>query len=115
MPNDERPSQNTDRELWREPHPDPPGSYYANSIHVTEGGGIGINVGGTVIVRTLAQWHALEAQLAEARYRIRDANESLEDVGEEVQRAHYGARSGTRGVESSEVRPRRAIARQSLE
>ena len=46
---------NTDRELWREK----PGGYYANSIHVTEGGGIGINVGGTVIVRTLAQWHAL--------------------------------------------------------
>ncbi len=67
MPNDERPSQNTDRELWREPHPDPPGSYYANSIHVTQQGGIGINVGGTVFVRSLAQWHALEAQLAEVR------------------------------------------------
>lgn len=46
MPNDrassEMPAQNTDRELWRES----PGDYYANSIHLTESGGIGINVGG---------------------------------------------------------------------
>lgn len=46
---------NTDRELWREP----PGDYYANSIHVTERGGIGINVGGAVHVMPLADWHAL--------------------------------------------------------
>jgi len=50
----EKPAMNTDRELWREP----PGDYYANSIHLTEKGGIGINVGGHVIVRTLEQWHA---------------------------------------------------------
>ena len=48
-------TQNTDRELWREP----PGDYYANSIHVTEGGGIGINVGGKVHVKPLKEWHAL--------------------------------------------------------
>lgn len=48
---------NTDRELWRER----PDDYYANSIHVTEQGGIGINVGGTVIVKRLADWHALAA------------------------------------------------------
>jgi len=50
----EKPAMNTDRELWREP----PGDYYADSIHLTEKGGIGINVGGHVIVRTLEQWHA---------------------------------------------------------
>lgn len=50
--NDE-PKQNTDRELWRET----PEDYYADSIHVTEGGGIGINCGGTVIVRRLRDWH----------------------------------------------------------
>jgi hypothetical protein len=48
-------AQNTDSQLWREP----PGDAYANSIHVTEGGSIGINVGGLVFVKTLAQWHAL--------------------------------------------------------
>jgi hypothetical protein len=54
----EAPKQNTDVELWREP----PGDYYANSVHVTAGGGLGINVGGTVIVKPLAAWHALAAQ-----------------------------------------------------
>jgi hypothetical protein len=51
----DRPVINTDRELWRERD----GDYYADSIHVTEGGGIGINCGGTVIVRPLKEWHKL--------------------------------------------------------
>src|SRR5688572_30820417 len=46
--------KNTDRELWRERD-----DYYADSIHVTEGGGIGINCGGTVIVKPLREWHKL--------------------------------------------------------
>ena len=53
-------TQNTDRELWREP----PGDYYANSIHVTAGGGIGINVGGKVYVKPLKDWHALADERA---------------------------------------------------
>lgn len=51
---DERACLNTDRELWRESD-----SYYAPSIHVTDGGGIGINVGGHVIVMTVRAWHQL--------------------------------------------------------
>lgn len=47
--------QSNDRELWRET----PGDYYADSIHVTERGGIGISCGGTVHVMTLRQWHKL--------------------------------------------------------
>lgn len=47
--------KNTDRELWRARE----GDYYAPSIHVTEHGGIGINVGGIVFVMTLEQWHEL--------------------------------------------------------
>lgn len=49
-------AMNTDRQLWRElgiMSGDCP------SIHVTKEGGIGINVGGFVIVKTLRQWHAL--------------------------------------------------------
>lgn len=46
---------NTDRELWRER----PGDFYSPSIHVTEHGGIGINVGGRVIVMSLKHWHNL--------------------------------------------------------
>ncbi len=49
------PAKNTDRELWRERE----GDYYADSIHVTAQGGIGINCGGTVHVMSLRQWHSL--------------------------------------------------------
>ena len=52
------PAANTDRELWRETD-----DYYAPSIHVTAGGGIGINVGGTVFVKPVREWHALLARI----------------------------------------------------
>ena len=48
---------NTDRELYRERAPDPPGAYYANSVHVTREGAIGMNVGGLVVVLPIAEWH----------------------------------------------------------
>lgn len=48
--------KNTDRELWRERE----GDYYANSVFVTDRGGIGFNVGGFCVVRTPAEWVALE-------------------------------------------------------
>lgn len=54
-PNPDQPVQNTDRELWRER----PDDYYAPSLFVTESGGIGINVGGTVFVKPVAHWHML--------------------------------------------------------
>lgn len=51
-------AENTDRQLWRAdgimPGDGP-------SIHVTKDGGIGINVGGLVIVKTVEAWHALGA------------------------------------------------------
>ena len=47
-----------DRELWREV----PGDYYSPSIHVTEGGGIGMNVGGWVIVAPVREWHRIGAE-----------------------------------------------------
>jgi len=46
--------KNTDRELWREQ-----GDFYSPSIFVTEGGGIGISVGGLVYVRPVREWHGL--------------------------------------------------------
>lgn len=49
----EQPVENTDTELWRER----PDDYYAHSIHVTNEGSIGINVGGYVIVQPLEDWH----------------------------------------------------------
>lgn len=46
---------NTDREIWRESENGP-------SIHVTEGGGIGINVGGHVIVLPVREWFGVVAK-----------------------------------------------------
>ena len=46
---------NTDRELWRERE----GDNYADSIFVTEGGGIGMNCGGRVVVMSIREWHKL--------------------------------------------------------
>ena len=71
-------AKNTDRELWRDGE-----GYYADSIHVTEGGGIGINVGGTIYVRTLQEWHSAMERLAaaqaelDAARRERDESEGL--------------------------------------
>lgn len=50
--------ENTDREIWRGPD-EGNGSFYADSIHVTKAGGIGINCGGHVIVMTPRNWHRI--------------------------------------------------------
>jgi hypothetical protein len=50
---DNQACENTDRKIWRER----PGDFYSDSIHATNGGGIGINCGGHVIVMTLRNWH----------------------------------------------------------
>lgn len=63
----EEPVQNTDRELFREDTGDPAGSYYENSVHVTASGGIGMSVGGSVIVKPIAEWHRLGMEAREAR------------------------------------------------
>ncbi len=51
-------AKNTDKEIWRKV----PGDYYSPCIHVTEFGGIGINLGGHVIVLKLEAWHKLAAE-----------------------------------------------------
>ncbi len=51
--------KNTDREIWREKEKD----FYSPSIHVTEQGEIGINVGGYVIVKPIQDWHKCQGQL----------------------------------------------------
>lgn len=48
--------ENTDRHLW--PQISNPGDPY-ESIHVTKEGAIGINVQGSVIVKSLREWHRL--------------------------------------------------------
>ena len=46
---------NTDKNIWRKVKDD----YYSPSIHVTQEGNIGINVGGHVIVMSIEKWFIL--------------------------------------------------------
>mgnify|MGYP001570165870 CR=1 FL=1 len=70
--------KNTDRELYREPTDQIGTEYYQPSIHVTERGSIGINVGGYVIVMPLRNWHAIAKaahSLADMGIKARPADE----------------------------------------
>ena|ERR1700744_2704331 len=49
---------NTDKEIWRGPD-EGNGSYYADSLHITKDGALGINCGGSVRVRPIRDWHNL--------------------------------------------------------
>lgn len=69
--------QNTDREIYREETC----NAGHNSLHVTAGGGIGINVGGRVLVAPLEDWHA-----------------ALEQQGERTAAEYLIAASGCQGV-----------------
>lgn len=69
MSDDDKCYVNTDREIYRGPSRAEWGDadrFYADSIHVTEGGGIGFNCGGHVIVMPLRKW--FEAAQAELRH-----------------------------------------------
>lgn len=70
---------NTDRELWRETAE----GYYSPSIHVTETGSIGINVGGTVHVMPLKDWHGLATT-------VKMALDSLHILGIDVATPNVG-------------------------
>ncbi len=59
-------AKNTDKEIWRRV----PGDYYSPSIHVTEGGGIGLNCGGHVIVAPVEAWHECSEKLLCVNERI---------------------------------------------
>lgn len=50
--------ENTDREIWRGSDKGN-GSYYADSIHMTKEGALGINCGGHVVVMPIREWHRL--------------------------------------------------------
>ena len=65
-------TKNTDRELWREIE----GDYYSPSIHVTEGGGVGVSVGGFVVVLPIRGWHELLREVE----RLRPAESALRRI-----------------------------------
>lgn len=70
--------RNTDREIWRERE----GDFYADSIHVTEGGGIGINCGGSVIVMPLRKWFEAANSLSRAQAEIAGLREAMKPFAE---------------------------------
>lgn len=72
--------ENTDREVWRGPD-EGNGSYYADSVHVTKGGGIGINAGGAVAVRTPKLWHEEISRREHAEEELECAHRVLDDMG----------------------------------
>lgn len=87
----EQTAENTDKELWREN----PGDYYAPSIHVTNEGWIGINVGGKVFVKDVRTWNAMAqdmVNLGQELERITDAalknqavyQQEMNDKSEEI-------------------------------
>jgi len=82
--------QNTDRELWRGPD-EGNGSYYADSVHVTQGGGIGMNVGGYVIVMRPKEWHSVCAEAVDLRNELdaatAECTASMETIARERERA----------------------------
>jgi hypothetical protein len=69
-------AENTDRELWRGPD-EGNGSYYADSVHVTKGGGIGIDCGGCVIVKTPRGWHEAAEAIASLQGEVERLREML--------------------------------------
>jgi hypothetical protein len=58
FPSDNGPCENTDTELWRGPD-EGCGDFYADSLHMTKEGALGINCGGRVIVKPIREWHRL--------------------------------------------------------
>lgn len=80
------PVKNTDRELWRESDDR---SQCSPTIHVTQDGHIGINVGGTVITRTIREWHdlAVKADLSAAGINMTEASNRLHNIVSQHRRA----------------------------
>jgi len=71
-------AKNTDRELWRECE----GDYYADFVFVTEGGGIGMNAGGKVVVKSVREWVslALGKSTADLKFQIELEREACAQV-----------------------------------
>jgi hypothetical protein len=52
---EDKPYKNEDVTIWEKV----PGDYYSPRIYATKGGGIAINVSGTVVGNTVEEWHKL--------------------------------------------------------
>ena len=57
-------SSNTDKEIWRQKE----GDFYSSSIHITQDGQVGINIGGLVYVAPIEDWHKALAKTQSESY-----------------------------------------------
>lgn len=73
-------ANNTDTEIWRGPADQNGDKFYSSSIHVTERGGIGINVGGNVLVQSVEDWHNVGMLLDEWKRRAIEAESCLDKI-----------------------------------
>lgn len=88
MTKNNKPLKNTDTELFREVE----GDHYSPSLHKTELGGIGIDVGGYVIVRSLRSWHELDQK-----------NEKLESENQRLKKLLREYLDGNTAIEWNDV------------
>jgi len=71
---------NTDREIWRET----PDDYYSLRILVTEIGGIAIDVGGTVYVKTVEEWHGQAKRIQQLEQQIERLSQQSDAIVDEL-------------------------------
>jgi hypothetical protein len=64
---------NMNKEIWRRR----PGDYYSPSIHITESGNIGINVGGHVLIAPVEAWHDAGNKLFTVNPALKDWKRNL--------------------------------------
>ena len=72
--------KNTDRELWRKV----PGDYYSPRIFITQGEGIGIEVGGYCLVFPVEGWHCLGKDIEGLRAKVSAFERALADAHERI-------------------------------
>lgn len=82
----------TEKTLYREPHSDHYGTWQ-DRLYVCgplPRQGIGIDVGGTVYVRPLKQWHGIESELI----RLRDENKKYKNMISDIRQVAFAYENG---------------------
>lgn len=93
--------ENTDREIWRERE----GDFYADSIHVTKEGGIGIDCGGYVIVMPVREWFATAGGIERLSAALKSQTQQTWQESERADKADHMRVS----IETGKVHPALAI------
>jgi len=78
-------ASNTDKEIWRRILDD----YHSPSIHVTENGDIGINVGGYILVAPIEKWHEAGVKAFTVKWPLHGWKKIIHKVKSILFRRHY--------------------------